>query len=189
MRRTGPIHELLSGYHPRDPMEAVDLKRIMALLDAVPDPWSRSLSLHLTASALILHPGSGRVLLRWHQRQSAWLQVGGHGDPGESDPLEIAMREALEETGLPDLIPWPDPGLLHLAVVAVPARGEHDPAHEHADLRFTLATEEPEAARPEKPDAPLRWLSVPEARSVTTDANVRETLARAGSVLGGGLWS
>jgi 8-oxo-dGTP pyrophosphatase MutT (NUDIX family) len=37
-----------------------------------------------------------------------WLQVGGHGDPGEGDPLAIALREAAEETGLSDLVPWPD---------------------------------------------------------------------------------
>ena len=45
--------------------------------------------MHVTGSALIVAPASGRVLLRWHPRQQAWLQVGGHGDPGELDPLGI----------------------------------------------------------------------------------------------------
>ena len=133
--------------------------------------------MHVTGSALIVHPASGRVLLRWHPRQQAWLQVGGHGDPGELDPLAIAEREAAEETGLADLVPWPDPGLRHVVVVSVPAAGA-DPAHEHADVRFFLATSAPDAVVPE-PDAPLRWLTVPQALGLTTEASLRETLNRA----------
>ena len=55
---------------------------------------------------MIVHPRLV-VLLRWHERQQAWLQVGGHGDPGEVDPFAIALREAEEETGLADLDVWP----------------------------------------------------------------------------------
>ena len=77
----------------------------------------------MTGSALIVHPASRRVLLRWHPRQQAWIQVGGHGDPGELDPLGIAEREAAEETGLADLAPWPDPDVRHVVVVSVPAAG------------------------------------------------------------------
>ena len=168
---------LLGRYRPRGEAERHDVGRVRALVRTAADPWLRSLPLHLTASALVVHPGSGRVLLRWHRRQQAWLQVGGHGDPGESDPLAIALREAEEETGLADLAPWPDGRLRHVAVVAVPA-GAGEPAHEHADLRFVFATEEPGAARAEAPDAPLRWLPVREAHEATSEANLREALSR-----------
>jgi 8-oxo-dGTP pyrophosphatase MutT (NUDIX family) len=177
-----PVVELLSGFRAQDPIEAADLARVRALLDTADDPWLRSTPLHLTASALVVHPGSGRVLLRWHRRQRAWLQVGGHGDPGETDPLAVALREGREETGLTDLAPWPDAELRHLVVVPVAASGD-EPAHEHADLRFVLATAEPEAARPETPDAPLRWFSLPEAHAATSEANLRETLSRVGRLL------
>ncbi|HEX6658330.1 MAG TPA: NUDIX domain-containing protein, partial [Ilumatobacter sp.] len=123
------------------------------------------------------HPPSRRVLLRWHARQQAWLQVGGHGDPGETDPLRIAIREGLEETGLDDLVGWPNGDVVHVAVVPVPPN-RHEPAHEHADVRFVLATQQPDTARPENPTAALRWLTIPEARAMTDEANVRETLTR-----------
>ena len=181
-----PIAALLSGYRPRGHTEAADVARTRAVAERTGDPWSRSIPLHATGSALVVHPASGRVLLRWHQRQQSWLQVGGHGDPGETEPLDVAMREAREETGLTDLEPWPDGGLVHVAVVQVPASRD-EPAHEHADLRFILATGDPDAAVSEKPDAPLRWLTIPEARTLTREDNVAETLARAGALLRGGV--
>lgn len=179
----GTLADLLGGYRPHGPAEAADLDRTRALVAAEPDPWSRSLPLHVTASAVIVHPGSGRVLLRWHQRQQAWLQVGGHGDPGETDPLAVALREAREETGLTDLEPWPDAGLRQVTIVSVNPRAD-EPAHEHADVRFVFATQRPDRARPETPDAPLHWLPAREAVAATSEANLREMLSRVERLLG-----
>jgi 8-oxo-dGTP pyrophosphatase MutT (NUDIX family) len=173
---------LLDRYQPVGRAETADLRRVRALAETDSDPWRRELPLHVTASTLIVHPPTGRVLLRWHRRQQAWLQVGGHGDPGESDPLAIARREAAEETGLADLLPWPDAQLRHLVIVDVPA-GKGEPAHEHADLRYFMATQTPQAARAENEHAPLRWLSLTEARKATSEANLLETLARMERVL------
>src|SRR5262249_34352266 len=171
--------EMLRGYRPLGPEESADVERVRALAESVGDPWSRALPLHLTGSALIVHPDSSRVLLRWHQRQQAWLQVGGHADPGESDALSIALREAREETALEDLIPWPDAAIRQVVIVPVPAGGR-EPAHEHADVRFVLATRSPGAVRAEQPDAPLRWVTLAEANALTSEANLKELLARVG---------
>jgi 8-oxo-dGTP pyrophosphatase MutT (NUDIX family) len=179
----GPVSSgWLAGYQAAGETEAADVARMRGLAANEPDPWSRSLPLHFTASALVLHPDSGRVLLRWHQRLRMWLQAGGHADPGESDPLAIALREAAEETGLPDLAPWPDGGIKHVVVCHVPS-GKGEPAHEHADLRYFMATGEPDAARPENPGAPLRWLTLAEARDLVGTNNLRYTLDRAAALL------
>ena len=148
-----------------------------ALLQRSPDPYPRTLPLHVTGSALIVHPDSGRVLLRWHPRQQAWLQVGGHGDPGETDPLAIVAREAEEETGLTDLVPWPDAEIKQVVIVDVPP-GKGEPAHQHADVRFFMATGTPDAIRAENPQAQLRWLTLPAARDTTSEPNLRVALAR-----------
>ena len=70
---------------------------------AAEDVLDRSTPVHVTGSALVVHPLSRRVLLRWHPRMLMWMQVGGHFDAGETDPWLVAVREAGEETGLPDL--------------------------------------------------------------------------------------
>jgi 8-oxo-dGTP pyrophosphatase MutT (NUDIX family) len=180
----GPVRSgWLAGYQAQGETERADVERMRRLDAAEPDPWLRTLPLHFTASALVVHPDSGRVLLRWHQRQQMWLQVGGHGDPGETDPLRIALREAREETGLPDLEPWPDAAVRH-AVVCKVAPGKGEPAHEHADLRYFMATQNPDAVRPEDPGAPLRWLTVEEARDLVGTNNLRHTLDRVELLLG-----
>ncbi|HEX6419378.1 MAG TPA: NUDIX domain-containing protein [Acidimicrobiales bacterium] len=177
----------LDAHHPRTPAEAADLARVRALA-ATGDPWSRTTRLHVTGSAVVLHPPTQRVLLRWHPRLGGWYQVGGHVDPGEHDPLAAACREAREETGLPDLVPWPDPAhpaILHVAVVPVPA-GRGEPAHEHADVRWVLATGRPGDAVPESPDAPLRWMTLAEALAITGEDNLHETLTRLAALLADG---
>lgn len=170
-------HGWLAGYRPLGEAEETDVARTRRLAEAEADPWRRSLPLHLTSSALIVHPPSGRVLLRWHRRHRLWLQVGGHADPGETDPLAVAVREAEEESGLADLVPWPDASLRHVVVCQV-APGNREPAHEHADLRYFLATDRPEESRPESEDAPLRWLTLADARDLVGPNNLAGTLDR-----------
>jgi 8-oxo-dGTP pyrophosphatase MutT (NUDIX family) len=127
-----------------------------------------------------VHPGTKRVLLRWHERMQAWLQVGGHADPGETDPFLIALREAQEETGLGDLVAWPDrtePTLIQVVVVPVPA-GKGEPPHHHADLRYVLATATPDQATPETESAYVRWLHLEEALNYIVEDNLRTCLLR-----------
>ncbi len=179
-----PLRVALQSYEPHDAAEARDVARVQASLDTG-DPWLRDLPLHLTASARVLDPASRRVLLRWHARLGSWMQVGGHGDPGETDPWAIALREAAEETGLTDL--WAlTPALerrpVQVVVVPVPA-GRGESAHEHADVRYLLATGDPGSARAESADAAIRWFTLAEARGEVTEANLLEFLDRAEAAL------
>jgi 8-oxo-dGTP pyrophosphatase MutT (NUDIX family) len=176
-------------YEPTGGVEAANARRVADLVESATDPWDRSQPLHLTASAIVIHAASRRVLLRWHERFERFMQVGGHGDPGEWDPLTIALREAAEETGLPDLRPvvrerrLPAGAIVHLVIVPVPGR-EDEAAHEHADVRFLLETDRPDEARPESPSAPVRWMPWDEAIEVVAEENLRVLLERAQALVG-----
>jgi 8-oxo-dGTP pyrophosphatase MutT (NUDIX family) len=170
---------LLDDYVPQSDQEAADVGRLRELA-VRHDVWARSSAVHATGSAVIVHPDSGRVLLRWHERMHGWLQVGGHADPGETTPFDIALREAREETGLADLEPWPDPRqptLVQVVIVPVPA-GRGEPAHEHADLRYGLCTHRPDDATPESSVARLRWLPLADAIAEVAEDNLRLCLQR-----------
>ncbi|HEY2594324.1 MAG TPA: NUDIX domain-containing protein [Chloroflexota bacterium] len=184
LQATG-LRALLDAYIPRSDEERGDLTRLQHLTEESGDPWTRASPLHLTGSAVVVHPPTRRVLLRWHERMQAWLQVGGHADPGETDPLTIACREAREETGLTDLVAWPDaqvPRILQVAVVPVPA-GRGEPEHQHGDIRYALATATPDAVRPENAAASLAWLTVEEALERVGWDNLRVCLTRIAALL------
>jgi 8-oxo-dGTP pyrophosphatase MutT (NUDIX family) len=182
VKASRPLDTMINGYTPVGANERVDVGRVAELLATGNDPWHRSSPLHCTASALVVDVNTKRVLLRWHERQQAWIQVGGHADPDEHDPLRIARREAGEETGLIDLVALADGRPIHIVVVPVPANAI-EPAHEHADIRYVLATGSADRIQPETPHAPLQWLTFDEAGALTTEANVRESLTRAEQVI------
>jgi 8-oxo-dGTP pyrophosphatase MutT (NUDIX family) len=171
--------EVLDSYRAASQEEAADAERLRTLARSG-DAWSRSLSLHVTGSALVVDPPTERVLLRWHERMQGWLQVGGHADPGEVDPYAIALREAREETGLEDLVPWPnalEPAVIQVAIVPVPA-GKGEPAHHHADIRYVFSTKTPDSVRAESDTARLAWLTLDEALARVGEDNLRTCLAR-----------
>ena len=174
--------DLLDRYRPAGSAEAADVARLREAADK--DLWSRSGPLHVTGSALVVHEASRRVLLRWHDRMQAWMQVGGHFDPGESDPLLVALREAEEETGLSDLTVAPGTRGQPVQIVIVPvAAGRGEPAHAHADIRYVLATATPEAAVPESEGAHVRWLGFDEAHALVHEDNLLELLRRVADAL------
>jgi 8-oxo-dGTP pyrophosphatase MutT (NUDIX family) len=174
---------VLDRYRPRSDEEAADVERIRQVARGG-DAWSRSTQLHVTGSAVVVHPETRRVLLRWHERMQAWLQVGGHADPGETDPFLIAVREAREETGLKDLVAWPvsdAPAPIQVVVVPVPA-GKGEPPHQHADMRYVLATEMPDDAMPEIEIAQVRWMYLEDAMKDVVEDNLRICLFRIGEM-------
>ena len=169
----------IDGYRHGPGRDEPDVRRLREVATAA-DAWSRATALHVTASALVTHPPTQRVLLRWHTRLNRWMQVGGHADPGEMDPWAVAHREAREETGLTDLkalTPELDRRPVQIVIVPVPAAAG-EPAHEHADIRYAFRTGSPDLIVAESADARLRWVPLDEAPSWVEEDNLRELLAR-----------
>jgi len=180
--RRASLERLLDRYAAAGEVETADVARLRAALAG--DAWSRVSAPHVTGSALVVHPATRTVLLRWHPRMQAWLQVGGHFDPGEDDAFDVAVREAQEETGLGDLHALPEQGgrPLHVVIVSVPAHGD-EPAHEHADVRYLLATDRPDDITAESAEAVLRWQSLDDAVRGVSEGNLRVSLERARDAL------
>ncbi len=106
----------------------------------------RALERHFTATTYIT--AEERTLLIWHDKLSMWLPPGGHCEANE-DPVEAAIREALEESGLsvavitpPDLLDVDSPRVLPPpAVILIEDIVRTDqPLHQHIDhVYFTRA--------------------------------------------------
>jgi 8-oxo-dGTP pyrophosphatase MutT (NUDIX family) len=162
------------------PLSAHEAADVARLRDAATegDVFSRAAGLHVTASALVVHVPTRRVLLRWHPKMRQWMQVGGHFDAGETDPWSVALREAREETGLDDLASLTaSPRCVQIVIVPVPIFGT-ELAHEHADLRYALTTDHPDSIRAETRAAGLRWMPIKTAGAEVEEENLRAFIAR-----------
>jgi 8-oxo-dGTP pyrophosphatase MutT (NUDIX family) len=118
---------------------------------------------HHTATAYVV--ASGRTLLLWHAKLGMWLPPGGHLEPNE-DPVQAALREAEEETGLPvaviaprDLLVVDEPEVVPPpAVILIEDIVRADqPFHQHIDhVYFTRALGPVDLAAP-IPHGPHHW--------------------------------
>jgi hypothetical protein len=61
--------------------------------------------------------------------------------------------------------------------------GKGEPSHEHADIRYTMATAMPESAVAESAKAELAWLPLDRALDRVGEDNLRTALARIGALL------
>lgn len=161
--------EVIDALVPSDYFERALKQSFLGFLAARPDAMWRSCAAgHLTASALVVEPSSGSVLLTLHPRVGAWLQLGGHCEPGDNTLLGAAAREAREESGIGSLSFDPAPIALDVHPITcslgVPTRhydvqflavaspgAEPTMSEESDDLRWFSWTELPDGVSPELP--------------------------------------
>ena len=177
--------ESLRAHRAEGPEEEAHRRRILAFAAAHADPFDRHLPEgHLTGSAFVVSPDAAKVLLLHHHKLGRWLQPGGHADPGERDGETVALREAMEETGIPDLRLHPSaPRPLDVDVHAIPARGG-DPAHLHLDLRYLVLADPAHAPAPANGESrAVRWFAWDALGGLDLDGGLRRGLAKARRVL------
>jgi len=177
--------ESLRSHVPSQGEESRDLARIISFVESHPEPFARSIREgHLTGSAVVVSADGSRVLLLFHKKLSRWLQPGGHGDPGETRGEEVALREALEETGIAGLaLHASAPRPLDVDVHEIPARGD-EPAHQHLDLRYLfVAPADATLQRAALESSDLRWFGWDEAAALGLDAGLTRLLRKARAAL------
>ena len=114
---------------------------------------------HLTAGALVLSGDGSRVLLNLHRKARRWFAFGGHLEATAPSLAGAALREATEESGLPDLTVDPEP--VHLSLHEVGFCDPRGPVR-HLDVRFLArlgGTDEPVVS---EESLALRWFPVDE---------------------------
>ncbi len=180
--------------HPcADDKERADVQRIIDLAQRHPNITSPLCEVgHITGSALIVHVASRRVLLNHHRKFDRWMQFGGHMD-NDLEPHVTALREAREESGLMDLrcALLPQGGHSEMGtspfdvdVHVVPARNDR-PEHLHLDLRYLLATDQPDVAQATDESNAIRWFTLDEIDALDLESGTRRMIRKAQPVFAG----
>ncbi|MDN0195627.1 NUDIX hydrolase [Streptomyces sp. S.PNR 29] len=166
---------VLKEYESQGELRQAYLDHLASHPDGV---WKSCQAGHVTASALVIDPEGGRVLLTLHKKLRRWLQMGGHCEPGDASLSAAALREATEESGVAGLSLLPG-GPVRLDRHPIPP-----PCHCHFDVQYAVLAP-PDAAHAVSDESlDVRWFPYDEVAAVADDSVVRllgATRARLGS--------
>ncbi|MFE6284651.1 NUDIX hydrolase [Streptomyces sp. NPDC057877] len=155
---------VLKGYEDQAELRQAYLDHLAEHPDGM---WKACADGHITASALVIDPSRGRVLLTLHRKLRMWLQMGGHCEPTDATLADAALREAAEESGITGLT------LLAGGPVRLDRHPIPPPCHCHYDVQYAVLAP-PDAAHTVSDESlDVRWFAYDEVADVADDSVVR----------------
>ena len=165
------LSEQLHEFHSYNQQEESDLPVLLKVI-CEPDVFTRDqLLYHFTASSWIVNSDRTKVLMCYHNIYQSWSWTGGHAD-GNANLLEVALKEAKEETGLQNIRPVSD-NIYSVEILTVPShikRGKFVNAHLHLNATYLLEADESELlCIKEDENSGLAWMTLDEAIEKCTE--------------------
>lgn len=128
---------------------------------------------HLTASSFIFNPARTKTLMVYHNIYQSWSWTGGHTD-GNENLKEVALKEAMEETGVSDFR-FIDGEICAVDILPVKAhmkRGKPVKEHVHLNVCYALECEE-DAMLQINPDenSGVAWIDLSDWKSKISESD------------------
>lgn len=166
------LNEQILAYQPQNEQEEKDKQLILDFLKANQDAFLRTNRVgHMTASAWVTNRERSKVLMVYHNIYHSWSWCGGHAD-GETDLLQVALKECREETGLNHVHPVSQDifSLECLTVDGHEKHGEYVSSHLHLNVTYLLEADETEPLSVcEQENSAVKWFSTDEALTASTE--------------------
>lgn len=162
----------LDRHQPLDTNELEMCANTREFVRAYSDCFERTLVIgHVTGSAWVVSPDRSQVLLMHHRKLDKWFQPGGHCD-GDPNVLNVAMKEATEETGVRYITPVDD-RIFDVDIHLIPANAR-EAAHYHYDIRFLLEADPEEVIERNAESKEVKWVPLDQV----ADYNNSESILR-----------
>lgn len=166
------LREEIEKYKPCNEQEENDKKVMLKCIDSCNDVLTRENEVfHFTASNWIVNKERTKVLMIYHNIYNSWAWTGGHAD-GNENLVEVALKEAEEETGLKNLKVLSD-GIYSLEIVTVNGhvkRGKYVSSHLHYDCCFLLEADEKDSIRiKEDENKGVKWVNIEDVCKIVSE--------------------
>ena len=169
----------LEQYRPFNEQEERDRDILLRCLREEGDIFTRDNAMaHMTASAWVVNRERTKVLMAYHNIYHSWSWLGGHAD-GDRDLLRVAVREAVEESGLSDIRPVTD-SIYSIEVLTVDGhvkRGAYVASHLHLNVTYLLEADDHGILHTkEDENSGVAWFPAEEAVSASSEPWMRERI-------------
>ena len=166
----------IESYVPYNEQERCDKELMIEYINTFNDVLTRENKMcHFTASNWIVNKEKTKILMVYHNIYKSWAWTGGHAD-GESNLLNVAIKEAEEETGLKNLKVLSE-GIFSLQILTVDShikRGKFISSHLHLDCCFLLEADENEMLKiKEDENSGVKWIDIDKAVEMSNEENMK----------------
>lgn len=160
----GHYIEEIRRYVPDSPQQKADQETILWYTEQFGDQilTRENTIAHITSSGFLMNATLDKVLMVHHNIRDTWAWTGGHAD-GDADLLSVAVREAMEETGLARVMPLSEEiaSIDILCAYGHVRRGVYVSTHLHLSIAYILICDEnmPLRVKPDENSA-VRWFAL-----------------------------
>ncbi|MBU1094281.1 MAG: NUDIX hydrolase [Firmicutes bacterium] len=168
--------KIFENYVPICEQEVQDKRAILQFIKLNNDCLLRSnLIAHITSSAIVVNKKMDKVLFIHHNIYNSWGWVGGHND-GNPNLLEVAIKEAIEETGVTHITPYNNE-VLGIDVIYVEnhiKNGKFIGDHLHLNATFLLIADENEKLIiKEDENSGVKWFYINDVVNHVTEERIK----------------
>ena len=163
-------------YIPLCEQEKIDKDAIISFIESNNDSLNRTnLIGHITSSAFVVNKEMDKILFVHHNIYNSWGWVGGHND-GNPNLLEVAIIEAIEETGVNDIVAYNEE-IISIDVIQVKNHIKNKKFvgdHLHLNATYLLiADENKQLVIKEDENSGVRWFNIDEVMNYVTEERIK----------------
>ena len=162
----------IEKYIPYNEQEKSDRNVMLKYINDFDDVLTRNNEYgHFTASGWVVNNKRTKVLMVYHNIYKSWSWTGGHSD-GDSNLLNVAIKELKEETGVKNVKPILD-DIFSLEIICVNGHVKEEKyvsSHVHLNVSYFLEADENDALKvKEDENSGVKWVDIDKVIEVSSE--------------------
>jgi 8-oxo-dGTP pyrophosphatase MutT (NUDIX family) len=179
MDQRNRLIQAVEKFAPFNEQETKDKELILSYLHQGDSCFYReNAQAHLSASGWVVNQSRHKVLMAYHNIYDSWAWTGGHAD-GCMDLLHVAVKEAMEETGIKNVTPV-SKDIFSLEILTVDGhekKGVYVSSHLHLNVTYLLEADDSQQIRKKDDEnSAVGWFSLDECLNVVNEPWMKDRI-------------